>query len=225
LNKSYPLAGSETLFHPQEYLVITKSRDSVCLFFNCHPEALFAELSKMPALANTSGCAVILDNKNNVVIDEFAYNAGMHTAGISNKKGISLERSDFNLPANNADNWYSASADSGFGTPGYQNSQKTGQTGTGEINIIYPQFSADNYFIHYQLDKPGYCCRAFVYDVMGRTVNVIAGNELLGTEGQLLWNGKGSSNQPLVAGIYIIYIEIYNMGGDVKKFRKPIVVK
>jgi hypothetical protein len=225
LNKSYSLAASETFFHPQEYLVITKSKDLVCPFFNCYPESFFAELSTMPALANTSGCAVILNNKNNEVIDEFAYNANMHTTGISNKKGISLERSDFNRPANHADNWYSASADSGFGTPGYQNSQKTGETGTGKISIIYPQFDADNYFIHYQLDNPGYRCRAFVYNAMGRTVNTIADNALLGTEGKLLWNGKGSANQPLIAGIYIVYVEIYNMNGDVKKFRKPVVVK
>jgi hypothetical protein len=226
LNKAYPLAGSSTLFNPGEYLVITKSRDLVCSFFNCRPESLFAELSIMPALANTSGCAVLLDNKTSEVIDEFAYNANMHTAGISSKKGISLERSDFNLPANDAGNWHSASADSGFGTPGYQNSQSTtGLDGIEDINLIYPEFGTDNYFVHYRLDKPGYRCRAFVYDAMGRKVNIIANNELLGTEGKLLWNGKGSSSQSLVAGIYIIYVEVYDMDGNVKKFRKPVVVK
>ncbi|MDR0733811.1 MAG: lamin tail domain-containing protein [Dysgonamonadaceae bacterium] len=225
LNTSYPLSGSETLFHPGDYLVITKSRDLVCPFFNCRPGSLFAELSIMPALANASGCAVIRDNKTGAVIDEFAYNAGMHTIGSGNKKGISLERSDFNRPANSADNWYSASAESGFGTPGYQNSQKTDQTGIEKISIVYPQFSADNYSIRYQLDKSGYHCRALIYDVTGKTVNTIADTELSGTEGRLLWNGKGSSGQPLVAGIYIVYIEVYNMDGDVQKFRKPVVVK
>jgi hypothetical protein len=226
LNKLYPLAADETLFHPREYLVITKSRDLVCPFFNCRQESLFAELSVWPALANTSGCAVLLDNKTGEVIDEFAYNANMHTAGISNKKGISLERSDFNRPANDAGNWHSASADSGFGTPGYQNSQMTtGQNGIEDISIIYPEFSTDSYFVNYRLNKPGYRCRAFVYDAMGRAVNIISNNELLGTEGKLLWNGKGSSNQSLAAGIYIIYVEVYSTDGDVKKFRKPVIIK
>ncbi|MDR2621882.1 MAG: lamin tail domain-containing protein [Dysgonamonadaceae bacterium] len=226
LNKAYPLAASSTLFSPGEYLVITKNRELVCTFFNCRPESLFAELSIMPALANTSGCAVLLDNKTNAVIDEFAYNANMHTAGISSKKGISLERSDFNQPTNDAGNWHSASADSGFGTPGYQNSQSmTGLDGIEDIDLIYPEFGTDNYFVHYRLDKPGYRCRAFVYDAMGRRVNTIADNELLGTEGKLLWNGKGRSSQSLVAGIYIIYVEVYDMDGNVKKFRRPVVVK
>jgi hypothetical protein len=225
LNKSYPLAESEILFHPEEYLVITKSRDLVCLFFDCHSESIFAEISKMPALVNTSGCVVILDNRTGEVIDEFAYSPSMHTEGSANKKGIALERTDFNRPADDADNWRSASAESGFGTPGYPNSQKASRTGINKINIVYPLFSADNYNIHYQLDKPGYRCRAFVYDVAGRIVNTIANNELLSTEGALLWNGKGASGRSLTAGIYIIYMEAYNMDGDIKKFRKPVVVK
>jgi hypothetical protein len=224
-NRLYPLAEKATLFYPGEYLVITKSQDLVCQFFNCRPESSFVELSVMPSLANASGCAVLLNNKTNEVIDEFAYRENMHTAGISNKKGIALERADFNRPSDDANNWYSASAGSGFGTPGYQNSQNTGQNIIEDISITYPEFSTDNYFVHYRLDKPGYRCRAFVYDSMGRRVNIIANNELLGTEGKLLWNGKGSTNQLLVAGIYIIYVEVYNMDGNVKKFRKPVVVK
>jgi hypothetical protein len=223
-NKLYPLAEKATLFYPGEYLVITKSKDLVCQFFNCHPESSFVELSVMPSLANTSGCAVLLNNKTNEVIDEFAYRENMHSAGISSKKGISLERSDFNRPTDDASNWYSASSDSGFGTPGYQNSQ-SGRVGIEDISIIYPEFSVDNYFVHYRLDRASYRCRAFVFDAMGRRVNIIANNELLGTEGQLLWNGKGSSNQSLVPGIYIIYMEVYDMDGNVKKFHKPVVVK
>jgi hypothetical protein len=224
-NKLYPLAEKATLFHPGEYLVITKSKDLVCQFFNCRSESFFVELSVMPSLANTSGCAVLVNNKTSEVVNEFAYHENMHTAGISSKKGISLERIDFNRPANDASNWCSASADSGFGTPGYQNSQQSDQTGIEDISIIYPEFSADNYFVQYRLDKPGYRCRVFVYDALGRCVYTIANNELLGTEGKLLWNGKGNSNQLLLAGIYIIYMEVYNMNGNVKRFRKPVVVK
>ncbi|MDR0768298.1 MAG: hypothetical protein LBE71_00055 [Dysgonamonadaceae bacterium] len=93
------------------------------------------------------------------------------------------------------------------------------------ISITYPEFDVDNYSVNYRLDKPGYRCQAFVYDAMGRKVNVIANNEILETEGQLSWNGRGNSNQPLVTGIYIIYMEVYDMAGNVKKFRKPVTVK
>jgi len=223
-NKLYELASTPLLLQPQQYLVITKSQDLVCSFYECHPSSTFAELSVMPSLANTSGTAVLLNNLTNEIIDEFAYNEKMHDAGISNKKGISLERVDFNQPASDPQNWHSATAASGFGTPGYQNSQYN-PTGIGEgITISNPEISSDNYTIHYRFQSPGYRCRAYVYDTMGRKVTVVANNELLGTEGDLIWNGKKDSGQKLVAGIYLLYMEIYDMNGVVKTFKKPVVV-
>jgi len=226
-NKLYELASTPLLLHPQEYLVITKSQDLVCSFFECHPGASFVELSVMPSLANTSGCVVLINNQTNEIIDEFAYNEKMHTAGISNKKGIALERLNFNLPTSDAGNWHSASESSGFGTPGYQNSQyNTVVTGVKEeISITYPEINSDNYLIHYKLQSPGYRCRAYVYDMAGKMVNVIANNELLGTEGNLIWNGSKNSGHSLPSGIYLIYMEVYDMNGVVKAFKKPVVVK
>ena len=226
-NKLYELASTPQLLQPQEYLVITKSQDLVCSFFECRPESSFVELSVMPSLANTSGCAVLINNQSNEIIDEFAYNEKMHTAGISNKKGISLERLDFNLPTDDADNWHSASESSSFGTPGYQNSQYNPViTGMEEgITITYPEIASDNYTIHYRLHSPGYRCRAYVYDMAGKKVSIVANNELLGTEGDLIWNGKGNSGQALASGVYLIYMEVYDTNGVVKTFKKPAVVK
>jgi len=228
LNKLYELASTPLLLQPQEYLVITKSQNLVCSFFECRPTSDFTELSIMPSLANTSGIAVLINNQTNEIIDEFAYNEKMHDAGISNKKGISLERADFNLPTSDPGNWHSASSINGFGTPGYQNSQYISNpvTGIGEgISIIYPEIYSDNYSIHYRFYSPGYRCRAYVYDTMGRMVTVIANNELLGTEGELFWNGKGRSGQTLPSGIYLIYMEVYDTNGFVKTYKKQTVVK
>jgi len=226
LNKLYALASTPLLLQPQQYLVITKSQDLVCSFYECRPSSTFVELSVMPSLANTSGTAVLLNNLTNEVIDEFAYNEKMHDAGISNKKGISLERVDFNQPANDPQNWHSATAASGFGTPGYQNSQYDSKTGIGEeITISNPQISSDNYVIHYRLQTSGYRCRAYIYDMMGRKVTIVANNELLGTEGDLVWNGKKDSGQKLISGIYLLYMEVYDMNGVIKTFKKPVVVK
>ena len=225
-NKLYELASTPLLLQPNEYLVITKSRDLVCSFFECRPSSRFVELSVMPSLANTSGCAVLVNNQTNAIIDEFAYNEKMHTIGISNKKGIALERSDFNRPSTDPENWHSASTSSGFGTPGYQNSQYSPPTGIEEgINVAFSEINVDNYVIHYRLNSPGYRCRAYVYDTMGRMVNVIANNELLGTEGDLFWNGKRNSGQTLASGIYLIYMEVYDTKGVVKTFKKQTVVK
>jgi hypothetical protein len=225
-NKLYELASTPLLLQPQEYLVITKSQDLVCSFFECRPSSSFVELSVMPSLANTSGCAVLINNQTNEIIDEFAYNEKMHTVNISNKKGIALERTDFNKPAIDPENWHSASETSRFGTPGYQNSQYSPNTGIEEgITVAFPEINLDNYIIHYRFNSPGYRCRAYVYDTMGRKVTIIANNELLGTEGDLFWNGKGGLGQTLASGIYLIYMEVYDAKGVVKTFKKQTVVK
>jgi len=225
-NSLYKLDSTPLLLQPQEYLVITKNKDLVCSFFECRPTSYFVELSVMPSLANASGCAVLINNQTNEIIDEFAYNEKMHTAGISSKKGISLERLDFNRPSDDPDNWHSASETSGFGTPGYQNSQYNPATGVEEgIMVTLPEMYSDDYVIHYRFNTPGYRCRAYVYDMMGRMVSVVANNELLGTEGDLLWNGKRSSGQTLASGVYLIYMEVYDTKGVVKTFKKQTVVK
>jgi hypothetical protein len=226
LNTLYKLASTPLLLYPQEYLLITKSKDVICSFFECRPASVFAELSVMPALANASGTVVLINNQTNEIIDEFAYNENMHDSGISNKKGISLERISFNNPTNDPANWHSATAASGYGTPGYQNSQYSPLTGIEEgISVALPSITSDNYTIHYKFLSQGYRCRAYIYDTMGRVVTVIANNELLGTEGDLIWNGKGTSGQTLVSGIYLIYMEVYDTNGVLKKFKKPVVMK
>jgi len=225
-NSLYKLAVTPLLLQAQGYLVITKSQDLVCSFYDCHPTSTFVELSAMPSLANTSGCAVLLNNQTNEIIDEFAYNEKMHTTTISNKKGISLERVDFNRPSTDPDNWHSASESSGFGTPGYQNSQYNPATGIEEgITVALPEISSDNYVIHYRFNTQGYRCRAYVYDMTGKIASIIANNELLGTEGDLVWNGKRNSGQTLSSGVYLIYMEAYDTKGVVKTFKKPTVVK
>jgi hypothetical protein len=228
-NKAWPLSSLHQTIEPGEYIVITQSRGLVCEFFECRGESLFIEPGGMPSLANTSGCAVLLNNRTGEVVDEFAYDEKMHAPGISNKKGVALERIDTDRPSDDPDNWHSASEESGYGTPGYINSQHTNtdsDTGMptnlqGTINVVYPSSESDSYIIYYRLDMPGYRCNAYIFDSLGRKIKQIANNQLLGTEGQLVWDGRGTSG----SGICIVYLEVYNSEGKLMKFRKPVVVK
>jgi hypothetical protein len=196
-------------------------------FFNCREESFFVELPIMPSIANASGCVVILNNQTNEIVDEFAYNEKMHSSEITNKKGVSLERISFEKPTSDNNNWQSATAQSGYGTPGYINSQHVpDDTGIdNKVYVEYPVIGIDNYKIKYQLNKSGYKCRIYVYDSSGRMTNTLLNNELLASEGEIYWNGKGSRNQNLAAGIYILYIELYDTNGNVQKIKLPTVVK
>ncbi len=227
LNKAYALSSERKFLYPKEYVLITQSKDKVCNFYTCKPDALVIELPVMPSFTQTSGTVVLINNQANSIVDELAYTDKMYNSNISNKKGVALERIDFNQPTSDIRNWTSASSDSGYGTPGYANSQMN-PTDLPPINndvFINSDVSISMYEIHYQLPTSGNRCRVLIYDTMGKLVNELADNELLGREGSFVWNGKDQTGQSLSSGVYIVYVEIISQEGQVSKYKLPCVVK
>ena len=227
-NKLYPLTTLPLFLYPQEYLVVTKNKELVCEYFNCQPETFWTELLVMPSIANASGCVVILNNQNDEIIDELPYNEKMHSPGVKDKKGVALERIHFENPTDGASNWQSATAKSGYGTPGYANSQQVSDNGNALENKVYVEYPAvdiNEYRIKYQLNKSGYQCKIYIYDSSGRKIDSLLDGELVGVEGEILWGGKGNRNQKLIAGIYVVYVELYDTNGEVHKIKLPVVLK
>ncbi|KAA6302020.1 MAG: hypothetical protein EZS26_001836 [Candidatus Ordinivivax streblomastigis] len=225
----HPITTEETLLLPENYVLITKNRTAVCQLFQCRDEALCVEPASIAALNNTGGCLVVLNNTNSEIIDQFYFSESLHSQGVSPKKGVALERISFENPTNEASNWASASSLSGNGTPGYRNSQSA-TTGITKVNknviqVEYPKQKGESYLIKYQLDKAGYNCRLFIYDSLGRKAQTLSHNDLLGHEGFIPWNGTGAGNRRLPAGVYIIYLEIFDMEGQVQQFKLPVVVQ
>ncbi|MDR2682370.1 MAG: lamin tail domain-containing protein, partial [Dysgonamonadaceae bacterium] len=228
-NTVYPLSAEPLLLQPQEYVVVTKNRELVCQFFNCREESFFTEPSSMPPLSDESGCAVILNNRTNEMVDQFYYSASMHSKG-TKKDGVALERIHYDLPTDEAGSWASATSQSGYGTPGYVNSQYSESTGIispdkNSVTIEYPALGDDRYGIRYSLDQSGYNGRLFIYDASGRKVSTILDNDVLGRQGIIYWNGQGVSGRKLSPGIYIVYLEVFDMSGVGYKFKTPVVVR
>jgi hypothetical protein len=63
-----------------------------------------------------------------------------------------------------------------------------------------------------------------VFDARGRLTRKLVNNELLGTEGVFTWDGIGDDNQKATIGIYIIFVEIFDLEGGSKKYKKTAVV-
>ncbi|GHU89770.1 hypothetical protein FACS1894155_07270 [Bacteroidia bacterium] len=230
LNKSYPVTSNTILLNPDEYVVISRNIDAVCSYFSCRLGSLMIDMASTPTLNNTGGDLILISNSNEEIIDEFVYSEKMHNQAIKDKKGVALERINPDKETNNPDNWTSATALSSFGTPGYINSQrlKNPDTSTGnELYIIYPEFHLGNnqYEIRYHFDKPGNRCRILLFDIMGKMINQIANNELLGMEGSLYFYNNNSSGKSLYSGIYIIYAEIYSDNGKIKRHKIPVIIK
>ena len=158
----------------------------------------FVWMNSFPAYNNDAG-AVILSSSNDIVIDAFNYDEGMHYPLLNSVDGVSLERINYDRPAQDNTNWHSASEDCGFATPAYKNSQYTETSEAEEEITIEPEiFSPDNdgfddvVNINYKLDSPGYTGSIIIFDAQGRLVKQLVNNELFGTSGTYSWDGTSA---------------------------------
>jgi flagellar hook assembly protein FlgD len=63
-----------------------------------------------------------------------------------------------------------------------------------------------------------------IYNSNGTVILKLYKNFTLATQGLLEWDGKNEASETNPPGIYLIYAELFNAKGVVKKFRKTVVL-
>lgn len=220
------LSNYNRWMQPGEYALLTKDSLNVALFYYSACPECFCITDKFPSYSDDKGTVVLLSNSLQV-IDEFRYSEKMHHPLIDDVEGVSLERLSFDAPSDNSANWHSAASTVGFATPGCANSQHREELPVEENIVLAPEvFSPNNdgfndrLLIHFQLEKPGYSGNVKVYDSQGRLINYLVKNEILPQEGDWYWDGVKADDSRSSLGIYIVLVELFDMEGNVKKFRK-----
>lgn len=223
-----------TLIFPRNYIAFCTNAEVVRNYHDCPPESNIVTTSSWISLNNQEATVVLIDKEKDVIYDELTYSVKWHHPLIRNAKGVSLERISPFLPAQNPESWHSAASETNFGTPGYQNSQFRQMNTTAEDRFVWldPEaFSPDNdgfedvCFIYYKTDEPGYVGNVIIFNASGVKVYQLASNELLSTEGFLIWDGKIDGGQSANVGIYILYFEMFHVEkGKKKQIKLPIVV-
>jgi hypothetical protein len=230
LTQIYQLSKSKSMFLPGNYLALTKDTNGVFPWFEIKCRECFLQMEKFPSYNNDFDYVVLL-NENMQVIDELFYSEKMHHLLLAEEKGISLERISCKTETNDIKNWHSASTNSGYGTPGYKNSQlEIEDIQTPKITFSPESFSPnfdgynDEYQINYELEKPGYIANISIFDSAGRFVMKLANNEILGTSGTITWNGKDETGQHQKLGVYVVLVEIFNTSGEVYRYKDGVVL-
>lgn len=228
----FPITGTGFLIFPGEYAALTTDPVQIQ---KVYPEALknpggFVKMSDFPSLSNDEGI-VTLCNQPMDILDQMVYTDDMHFALLSNTEGISLERISFNRPSRDKTNWHSAAETVGYATPAVLNSQYSeAVTDDGAVSVSPEIFSPDNsgyndvLNISYTFDEPGFIANISIYDNNGRRIRQLVRNALLGTTGTYSWDGTTDEGEKATIGIYIIYFEVYNAAGDLKRYKKAAVL-
>lgn len=224
------LTAQDQLLFPGDYLVLSEDDATVKRQFTAKNLSAFINLSSMPSYSDDEGTVVLTDN-GGLVIDEVAYKDDWHFALISNDEGVALERIDPNASSQNKDNWHSAAKDVGYGTPSYQNSQfRLDIQVQGEVTVTPEVFSPDNdgtddlLTISYRFPETGYVMNITVFDANGRAVKALQRNAVCSQQGTFRWDGLNDRFQQLPLGPYVIFAEVFNLLGKVKRFKKQVVL-
>lgn len=223
------VSGTSTLFFPGEYLLLARNTESVKKqYFSPHPDN-FRQIDDLPDYKSDYGTAIIMNDSG--LIDKFTYSEEMHFPLLNYFEGVSLERLNFNKAASEADNWHSASEASGFGTPGYQNSQFTDLSEkknpiTTEPEIFSPDGDGYNDLlnIHYSFQSAGNTVSVLIFDAGGNIIRTLINNELCGTKGFFSWDGLNENNERMKPGIYIILIKTFNTKGETNLYKETGVL-
>ncbi|MDR3227049.1 MAG: lamin tail domain-containing protein [Prevotellaceae bacterium] len=229
LQTIYQISSENYFLQPANFAVLTTNAEIVMQQYFVQNPNVMISMAKLPTYANTDGTVVLLDEQQNT-IDEFSYNEKMHFKFLTNVKGVSLERTSYEKPTNDANNWHSASSDAGYATPTYKNSQAEFQHENYGFDISPKTFSPDSdgfddeLIINYTMPESGYIANIKIYDSQGHRIANIQNNALLGTQGNFTWNGLDNKNKKVNVGIYIVYIEYFNLQGKVTQEKKTCVV-
>jgi len=195
---------------PKQYLAFSKN--ILFLKQNYPAHGNLYEAKQMPGFNNDKGTVVLL-NSDTIEFDRFQYTEKMHHSLLFNPEGVSLERASFE---HSNSLWFSASYDVGYATPGSKNSQTTNDdlrdVFFAEPVVFNPFLSGDLAItrLKYNLTAPGVSVNIVILDKNGKKVKTLANNMLLGTSGEIEWDGKGGGGEILPVGYYVFQISTYS---------------
>ncbi len=219
-----------SLLKPGEFAVMCQDTAWLRQNYFTNDYKTFIKLSNLPSYSDDIG-TVLLINSNGMTIDSLTYTNDWNFALIEDDNGVSLERVSYNAPTNQPDNWHSAAAIVGFGTPGLKNSMAFGDIELdNEFTLDSKVFSPDQdgYMdllrINYQFDKPGYTGSIRIFDERGTLIRTLVNNLTLSQSGFIIWDGIDDNAKRAGVGPYAILIEVFTTDGTVKRYKKTCVL-
>ena len=223
------ISAASLIIAPKSYLAFTNDMFVLKDHYPLGEESSFVQTS-LPSFPDDLG-SVALVTESNLIVDYFVYSKQFHSQLIKDEEGVSLERISFNEPTNENSNWTSASAISGFATPGKVNSNFRPNNGVaiGEVKIeprIFSPLSGNSNFsqISFQFDQTGFVANVKILDQQGRLIKTVANNYTIGFNGSFKWDGDNDDGSKARAGYYIVWFEVFDSLGRLITFRERVII-
>lgn len=224
---------SDRIILPNSYIALTLDPETLIRMYSKSDSSKIIK-SQIPSIDDVGGNLQLAYNNNNalLLLDSFSFTKGWHHPFLHNVEGVSLEKINMESFSGNRNNWQSATAAFGYGTPGVANSQYVDTSRFNDVKpyllssqIISPNGDSFRDFlsISFQLNKSGYKSRIEVYDLSGQKRKSISFG-LLFAQDLIVWNGDDDLGSLLPVGNYILYLELLHPEGDRMNFKERIVI-
>jgi hypothetical protein len=237
-----PLSETPRLMFPRTYLCLTPNVQDQLDVYQPKENAKFLQIPSIPAYSSTKDEVMLIyadalvtpvtSTTPLIKLDRFYYEDTYHFPDLISKRGVSLERLNFEGDSQNKDLWHSAASTVLYATPGYENSQQLRPQSNGEVSVFPETFSPDGdgfediLSINYKFTKIGNNARIAIYDAVGNRVKILRPNFLLETEeGFVTWDGTNDSGNKAPVGVYLVVFEVMQAGsGDREVYKVPCVL-
>ena len=226
----YPLTTETIYLFPNEYAVLTTNPAWLKLNKLVRFPSQLIYMENLPSLPDDEGILVLSDLHLKIE-DELHYQHLWHHPLLVNEENVSLERISYRSPTQEKSNWGSAAANAGFGTPTYQNSLffqgDTIQVGLKiEPRLFTPNNDGLNDRISIQIETADISSMLTIsiFDVGGRPVRQLLKLQSISGQGQYFWDGLDDRNHLLARGHYWVVVELFGMGGKVKRMRELVAL-
>jgi hypothetical protein len=228
---SVELVSEVTVLNPGQYCLLTSNTQLTVRDYPRSRVENFIQMGRLPSYNIANGTVRIINGVDGKTWERFDYDNKFHTRILDRTKGVSLERISLSGPVNDRNNWHSAAEDAGNATPGYLNSQsRTIPDADAELliepEVIVPDRTGFNDIatISYRFPSPGFVGNLYIFDDRGRMINQLVRNQVLGTQGFFKWDGTTEEGRKARVGAYLVVFEVFNLSGEKKVIRKPVVV-
>ena len=212
---------------PGNYALLTTKPAEVAAQYECS-DANFIAMSNFPSYPNDGAMALLLSGTE--VIDFMSYTEKSHYPLLVVTKGVSLERVSPCIASNDSDNWLSSAAPY-HGTPGYQNSVFIeNEEVTSDVDIQPPVFSPDGdgyddiTTVNLKDMGNGYTAKILVFDTRGKLVKTLVNCKNVADQSRFVWNGIDDDGNVVPIGMYVVFVEVFDLYGNTKRFKKVVVV-
>jgi hypothetical protein len=228
-NPLHEITSTRRVFLPAEYVVITEDTIDIINRYFVQSNSTLIKTSNLPALTDESD-TVRISTSAGALLDQLVYFEDWQFPLLNTTAGISLERLHPDRRTQDSTNWHSA-AEHLRATPGYKNSQYSSLSDNGSEVQVEPEIFSpdedgkdDNLNIHFHFSSPGNTVTVQVFDAKGRLVRKLISNQLIGNDGTFSWDGLSDTKEKARIGIYIFYIEVFNLKGNTKNYKRTCVL-